>query len=525
MIDQERRLAERLRAEIGAIEVPSRPLREARRARPALVVIAAIAAIVIAIGAGQLLASYRGSVLATPTPNALPPLPVRIQRDEAIEHVRVARNAPGVHYERIEAKLMTASEAGLTAERLGGRPSAAPVWVVAVSGTIGVQATMAATPGPSTPAPSASQLILDVHWSALYIIDANTGDVLLVAGDPSLTWRPQFDVLPDHPAAPLAAQTAVPAVATPRPFPDVPLVIADAQGQLTRVTSSGVAKQIPAVCSSSHILAIAPAPDRSRIAVVCDRTAFAGSVVILDSALTSSAIVLPFDVVPREDVIAWSPDGVQVALIVPGACVSPEPVCREKVVLYDLAAGTTRVIQGDRVLLSSLRWTSLGLSYFYGYLGSPGDTGTYVWDGRVWSRYSTRRLEAINASGQALLGDQVWDGAISHTYLFQRVDGVERQLTPGTLRDELPVALLDDGTAIAWHSDATTLTVVRYRNGVTTFETSLSPATSVRWGGLAGDWIFGVIGDSVYAYSAADASLLRREGLFAIVARIAVPVR
>jgi len=98
-----------------------------------------------------------------------------------------------------------------------------------------------------------------------------------------------------------------------------------------------------------------------------------------------------------------SPDGRSVAAFRKGDCVSPAPVCQTRAVLIDVASKAEReLLPSGYHLGATLEWNALGLTLFQpecaeaGCAG-PGDkSGTFVWDGSAFKRWSDLRFVATS---------------------------------------------------------------------------------------------------------------------------------
>lgn len=96
-----------------------------------------------------------------------------------------------------------------------------------------------------------------------------------------------------------------------------------------------------------------------------------------------------------------SPDGRSVAAFRAGECVPGPPVCQTRAVLVDVASKTEReIFPSGYPLGATLEWNALGLTLFQpecaeaGCAG-PGDkSGTFVWDGSAFKKWSDLRFVA-----------------------------------------------------------------------------------------------------------------------------------
>ena len=237
---------------------------------------------------------------------------------------------------------------------------------------------------------------------------------------------------------PAVTVTASPSGAIP--FPDYALIAGTINGLVYKVEAGQIRGSPVDVCHGQAVLAMHLSSSARSILVICGGTT-EGQAVVLDTA-TLAQRWGPVAVIPRMDVGAWAPDERSIALLQQGVCEPQAPVCSVHVLLWDLASRSTRVIRPDEPLTFNVRWTVLGLSIS---LTQSPQSGTLIWDGQSWNRYSPHALWLADASGRALLveagtgnlGGRVWE----------RSGGQELALTPsGT---EYPLGI-DGDRAIVW---------------------------------------------------------------------------
>lgn len=193
--------------------------------------------------------------------------------------------------------------------------------------------------------------------------------------------------------------SALPSSTARIPFPDATLLAGTSSGLVYKIEDGHTVGAAASVCGASSVLAIQAQPVGELAVVVCSGNPD-GRAVLLDVS-TMTVRSQSQLVVPRPDVAAWSPDGRSLALLQFGACDSRAPVCTVHVVSWDIASNNTRLIRPDEPLTFNLRWTPVGLSVS---LPQGPDAGTWVWDGNIWSKYSSHFLW-IADDAQALLVD------------------------------------------------------------------------------------------------------------------------
>jgi hypothetical protein len=241
---------------------------------------------------------------------------------------------------------------------------------------------------------------------------------------------------------PPASASSAPSPSGAMAFPDYPLLAGTMGGLVYRIQGGQVSGSPVDVCEGQTVLALQPSSSGRFVLAICGGHPPGEARAIVLDAITLTRQAGPVAVVPRSDVAAWAPDEHAVALLQTGRCDPDAPVCSVHVLLWDLASGTTRLIRPDEPLTYNVRWTVLGLSIS---LPQAPQTGTFIWDGQTWNRYSTHALWIADAGGRALLvetstgnlGGRVWEAT----------GGQEVALTSsGT---EYPLGL-DGDRAIVW---------------------------------------------------------------------------
>jgi hypothetical protein len=254
---------------------------------------------------------------------------------------------------------------------------------------------------------------------------------------------------------PAASSSAPPTAPVAIAFPETALLAGTSDGFVYRIEGGQISGAPVNVCNSQSVLGLRLSPTGRSVLVICwGRND--GQVMVLDST-TLARRAGPLPAMPRDDVAAWAPDELSIAVLQSGSCEPPAPVCSVHLVLWEIASGATRVIRPDETLTFNVRWTSLGLSVSF---MQPPQPGTLVWDGQAWRSYSDRRLWIADTGGRALLvqagagsiGGQVWE----------RQGTQERQLSVSPTDTEYPVAL-DGDRALVWRDQPPGGAMVIYR--------------------------------------------------------------
>lgn len=276
------------------------------------------------------------------------------------------------------------------------------------------------------------------------------------------------------------------------PFPSLPLLIGTWDGRIHHgVDAAGATIPGVQVCTG-RVWRIEVAPSGAEAIVACDDGA--GRIVGLRYDLASrraTELRLGEPYIPPT--LAWSGDGKLVAYLAPGDCPMPAPICKTRVLLNEMATGQVRQVHADEYNVGELRWTALGLTVFLPQrspsgIRPPDKAGTFLWDGRNWSRLSQHRLVATDGTRQIVFETEPEDPN-RQGLLLERVGGRERQLTPPGVASEQFLALLSDGRVIGWRQGEGSGdgAVVTYRDGqlVRLDRGAFSADQVVR----SGDWI------------------------------------
>ena len=145
-----------------------------------------------------------------------------------------------------------------------------------------------------------------------------------------------------------------------------------------------------------------------------------------------------------------SPDGRSVAAFRAGECVPGPPVCQTRAVLIDVASKTEReIIPSGYPLGATLEWNALGLTLFQpecaeaGCAG-PGDrSGTFVWDGSAFKKWSDLRFVA--KSGDWTLLERLTSFGVEPRTVVVRGPQGEKALSTGHA-----LAISATGEALVW---------------------------------------------------------------------------
>ena len=145
-----------------------------------------------------------------------------------------------------------------------------------------------------------------------------------------------------------------------------------------------------------------------------------------------------------------SPDGRSVAAFRLGDCVSPAPVCQTRAVLIDVATKTEReILPGGYHLAATVEWNALGLTLFQpecaeaGCAGPSDRSGTFVWDGSVFKKWSDLRFVA--RSGEWTVLEQMHAFYVEPRTVIVRGPQGDRALSAGHA-----LAISDTGETLVW---------------------------------------------------------------------------
>lgn len=299
----------------------------------------------------------------------------------------------------------------------------------------------------------------------------------------------------DAPRPATASPTASLALTT---YPPLTLLVATDRGNLFRARPDGTQSIVATPCPGATALALAPAPDHSRVAAVCATDATRGAIVLVD-ARSSTVTPVAVGVPPRADVVAWSPDSRSLAVLALGACRPEAPVCDVHVSVFDIASGSQKVIRADEPMIGGLLWTRLGLAVYRPVAPGPG---TLLWDGSSWSTFSAHQLVLVADDGRALLEEHPASTARGGTVWLRTQNGSETTLTRGG-EFEVAAALVAD-RAVTWRDSASGRAFVVYKGGaqVALAATSLACTRPV----AHEDWVFCAGGGRIEAFDVVRAA-------------------
>jgi hypothetical protein len=145
-----------------------------------------------------------------------------------------------------------------------------------------------------------------------------------------------------------------------------------------------------------------------------------------------------------------SPDGRSVAAFRAGECVPGPPVCQTRAVLIDVASKTEReIIPSGYPLGATLEWNALGLTLFQpecaeaGCAGPSDKSGTFIWDGSAFKKWSDLRFVA--RSGEWTLLEQLHAFYVGPRAVIVRGPQGEKALSAGHA-----LAIASNGEALVW---------------------------------------------------------------------------
>jgi len=201
--------------------------------------------------------------------------------------------------------------------------------------------------------------------------------------------------------------------------------------------------------------------------------------------------------------VVWSPDGRSLLYTTTGSCEPPAPICKQRVWLRDLTNGEP--IDPPRLLLEdynlgAVNWTPLGPSIFKPQMSNngirqPADAGTFLYDGSGWRRYSLHEVLDAVRNGPVLLAAELTGSTDRRGGgVVIRIGAQETRWTPVDVRDETPLALLDDGRVLAWRAGSVPFRgqLVSYRDGkeIGADNGAFAAVANIR-AGIFGEWILG----------------------------------
>lgn len=145
-----------------------------------------------------------------------------------------------------------------------------------------------------------------------------------------------------------------------------------------------------------------------------------------------------------------SPDGRSAAAFRLGDCPMPAPVCQTRAVLIDVTSKTEReLLPTGYHLAATLEWTALGLTLFQpecaeaGCAGPSERSGTFVWDGSAFKKWSDLRFVA--RSGDWTLLEQLHAFYVVPRAVIVRGPQGEKALSAGHA-----LAIASNGETLVW---------------------------------------------------------------------------
>lgn len=127
----------------------------------------------------------------------------------------------------------------------------------------------------------------------------------------------------------------------------------------------------------------------------------------------------------------------------------PAPVCQTRAVLVDVASKTEReILPSGYPLGATLEWNALGLTVFQPECAEagcarPSDSGTFVWDGSAFKKWSDLRFVA--RSGDWTLLEQLHAFYVEPRTVIVRGPQGEKALSAGHA-----LAISDTGETLVW---------------------------------------------------------------------------
>jgi hypothetical protein len=145
-----------------------------------------------------------------------------------------------------------------------------------------------------------------------------------------------------------------------------------------------------------------------------------------------------------------SPDGRSAAAFRSGACPMPAPVCQTRAVLIDVASKTEReILPSGYHLGATVEWNTLGLALFQpecaeaGCAGPGPRSGTFVWDGSAFTKWSDLRFVA--RSGDWTLLERLTSFGTEPRAVVIRGPQGEKELSAGHA-----LAIASNGDTLVW---------------------------------------------------------------------------
>lgn len=269
-------------------------------------------------------------------------------------------------------------------------------------------------------------------------------------------------------------------------FPDLPFVVGTNEGYLYfRLVDGRPAGPKVHVCDGAVM---------EVVALQRQALAFCGSGVtdagwyLWDEAAAAIALIVR----PALGQAAFTGTG-SVVYVALGREAPPAPIPMTRLMLRDLASGTTTQVEEAFGVSAELRLTGEGVAVWRprnndSFVRPDAEAGTWVLRGTALSRFSGLRL-IEGGAGRALLEAEVTlsrPGCCRSVYT--RI-AAEQRLTPNDVSDEHALALLDDGAIVTWRPGPNAFEgdIVVYRGG-TVARLDRGHFSSVR-AMRSGDWI------------------------------------
>ena len=254
-----------------------------------------------------------------------------------------------------------------------------------------------------------------------------------------------------NPSVTVAAPTVA---ATPTPYPTStfavgaseqwPVVLYEGDSFIVRQRTESATKELARLCGPVGRLEARPAGLLATCLTSSDSAQLQlisipdGRVTVLASGIHPSGTA---------DV---SPDGRSAAAFRLGDCTMPAPVCQSRAVLIDVASRSERqLLPSGYHLGATIEWTALGLTLFQpecaeaGCAGPGEKSGTFVWDGTAFNKWSELRFVA--RSGDWTLLEQLRSFGQEPRSVVIRGPQGEKALSAGHA-----LAISDSGETLVW---------------------------------------------------------------------------
>jgi hypothetical protein len=223
-----------------------------------------------------------------------------------------------------------------------------------------------------------------------------------------------------------------------------PLILYEGEGNIVRQRTESAITELTRPCGAMSKLEAGPAGLLAWCRGTSVDTADLRLISIPDGRVTQLAsdtrVSWPADV---------SPDGRSVAAFRAGECVPGPPVCQTRAVLIDVASKTEReILPSGYPLGATLEWNALGLALFQpecaeaGCAG-PEKSGTFVWDGSMFKKWSDLRFIARS-------GDWTLLERLNAFYVGPRAVIVRGPQGETTLSDGHALSIASNGETLVW---------------------------------------------------------------------------